>query len=161
MYWIHLSMTYWEELLKQSAQTLTGEWIPNCGKAWIMHEPVQTYTIQIANKESIYAKPPRGKGTNNTIWKEECSWHNVLPQHRQWCCKTKIEKIVQSRDKKLETESKIIVIAVAQFEQFCTRRRKVLKLHLQTSQRAASWKRGGPADIFMISDPLDGWISDC
>lgn len=29
-----------------------------------------------------------------------------------------------------------------------TRRRKVLKLHLQTSQRAASWKGGGSANIF-------------
>jgi len=39
-----------------------------------------------------------------------------------------------------------------QGEEF-TRRRKVLKLHLQTSQRAASWKAGGSVDIiYSVSD---------
>ena len=31
-----------------------------------------------------------------------------------------------------------------------TLRRKVLKLHLQTSQRAASWKGGGSNDIIVM-----------
>ena len=44
-----------------------------------------------------------------------------------------------------------IIINHKNLKKGITLRRKVLKLHLQTSQRAASWKGGGSNDIIVMS----------